>query len=422
MLINRVKGTRDIFSKNAKAFNLIKDTFFDVAKKYNYSFIETPIIEDASLFIRSVGETSDIVSKEMYLFKDHGNNLIALRPEATASTIRAYVENKINNFNGETKLFYFGPMFRYERPQKGRFRQFYQGGIEMLSPKSILTNFEIIKFASDFLNELKINDFVLEINNLGSFESRNKYIQELKKYFLQFKSQLSEQSQIRLGKNVLRILDDKEDSEKDFVKKAPKLWDFLTKTEQQEFNDLLKLLKKFNINYSINYSLVRGLDYYNDIVFEFVSTSEALGTKSTILGGGRYNGMVEELGGPKTDSIGFAFGVDRIMEIILFNEKEYEELNDNLDILIGFLNEKEENEVICLAYELRKKYSTYLLNEKQTPKSLFKKQFNLKPKYLIFKELNCKENEFKIKSFDGKETISICKGINDFENVIKKLN
>ncbi|EPJ17831.1 tRNA synthetase class II core domain family protein, partial [Chlamydia psittaci 01DC11] len=126
---------------------------------------------------------SDIVSKEMYLFIDNGNNLIALRPEATASTIRAYVENKINNFNGETKLFYFGPMFRYERPQKGRFRQFYQGGIEMLSPKSILTNFEIIKFASDFLNELKINDFVLEINNLGSFESRNKYIQELKKYF-----------------------------------------------------------------------------------------------------------------------------------------------------------------------------------------------------------------------------------------------
>lgn len=418
-MFNKLKGTRDIFGKTADIFNYIKNVFFSFTENYNYKFIETPIIEDANLFIRSAGETSDIVNKEMYIFKDNNQQLIALRPEATASTIRAYVQNKINNFDGDNKFYYFGPMFRYERPQKGRYRQFYQGGVELIAPKSPLANFEIIKLAYDFLTKLKINDFIIEINNLGSFDSRNKYILDLKKYFAKYKDELSVLSQERLDKNVLRIFDDKVDGEKDFVKKAPILWDYLSNEEKVNFNELLKLLDKFKIKYKINNFLVRGLDYYNDIVFEFVSNSEALGAKSTILAGGRYDGMIEEFGGPNKDSIGFAFGVDRLIEIVSSQIHLYPELIDNLDILIAYLNDNEKEEIVKIAYDLRTKYKVNLINEKITIKQLFKKQYDLKPKYLIFKELNMPKNYIKVKYLNTKEEKEIeYINLEDFERKI----
>lgn len=418
-MFKKLKGTRDIFGKTADIFNYIKNVFFSFTENYNYKFIETPIIEDANLFIRSAGETSDIVNKEMYIFKDNNQQLIALRPEATASTIRAYVQNKINNFDGDNKFYYFGPMFRYERPQKGRYRQFYQGGVELIAPKSSLANFEIIKLAYDFLTKLKINDFIIEINNLGSFDSRNKYILDLKKYFTKYKDELSVLSQERLDKNVLRIFDDKVDGEKDFVKKAPILWDYLSNEEKANFNELLKLLDKFKINYKINNFLVRGLDYYNDIVFEFVSNSEALGAKSTILAGGRYDGMIKEFGGPNKDSIGFAFGVDRLIEIVSSQIHLYPELIDNLDILIAYLNDNEKEEIVKIAYDLRTKYKVNLINEKITIKQLFKKQYDLKPKYLIFKELNMPKNYIKVKYLNTKEEKEIeYINLEDFERKI----
>lgn len=418
-MFNKLKGTRDIFGKTADIFNYIKNVFFSFTENYNYKFIETPIIEDANLFIRSAGETSDIVNKEMYIFKDNNQQLIALRPEATASTIRAYVQNKINNFDGDNKFYYFGPMFRYERPQKGRYRQFYQGGVELIAPKSSLANFEIIKLAYDFLTKLKINDFIIEINNLGSFDSRNKYILDLKKYFTKYKDELSVLSQERLDKNVLRIFDDKVDGEKDFVKKAPILWDYLSNKEKVNFNELLKLLDKFKIKYKINNFLVRGLDYYNDIVFEFVSNSEALGAKSTILAGGRYDGMIKEFGGPNKDSIGFAFGVDRLIEIVSSQIHLYPELINNLDILIAYLNDNEKEEIVKIAYDLRTKYKVNLINEKITIKQLFKKQYDLKPKYLIFKELNMPKNYIKVKYLNTKEEKEIeYINLEDFERKI----
>lgn len=418
-MFNKLKGTRDIFGKTADIFNYIKNVFFSFTENYNYKFIETPIIEDANLFIRSAGETSDIVNKEMYIFKDNNQQLIALRPEATASTIRAYVQNKINNFDGDNKFYYFGPMFRYERPQKGRYRQFYQGGVELIAPKSPLANFEIIKLAYDFLTKLKINDFIIEINNLGSFDSRNKYILDLKKYFTKYKYELSVLSQERLDKNVLRIFDDKVDGEKDFVKRAPILWDYLSNEEKVNFNELLKLLDKFKIKYKINNFLVRGLDYYNDIVFEFVSNSEALGAKSTILAGGRYDGMIKEFGGPNKDSIGFAFGVDRLIEIVSSQIHLYPELIDNLDILIAYLNDNEKEEIVKIAYDLRTKYKVNLINEKITIKQLFKKQYDLKPEYLIFKELNMPKNYIKVKYLNTKEEKEIeYINLEDFERKI----
>lgn len=418
-MFQRLKGTRDIYGLEEKVLNLIENKFFKIIKNYNFKRICTPIIEDANLFIRSVGETSDIVSKEMYLFKDNGQRDIALRPEGTASTIRAFVENKINNLE-PTKLAYFGPMFRYERPQKGRYRQFIQGGVELIENSTIENNFEIIKLAYDFLKSLKISNITLEINNLGSFESRNNYIEILKEYFSKYKEQLNEISLIRLQKNVLRILDDKEEIKKDFVKNAPKLIDYLSSIEKERFKNLLDLLDEFEIKYVINPYLVRGLDYYNDIVFEFVSNSDALGSQCTVLGGGRYDGMIKSFGGPDIGSIGFAFGVDRLMEIIMSNIDNYPELNFNETILIAYLNEDEKNEIRKIAYDLRKNFQVIFPSQKQSIKSLFKLQYKLQPKYLIFKELNMKKNELKIKSVLNERNI-IYTNLDEFKNIISEM-
>ncbi|QKX39913.1 histidine--tRNA ligase [Metamycoplasma hominis] len=418
-MFQRLKGTRDIYGLEEKVLNLIENKFFKIIKNYNFKRICTPIIEDANLFIRSVGETSDIVSKEMYLFKDNGQRDIALRPEGTASAIRAFVENKINNLE-PTKLAYFGPMFRYERPQKGRYRQFIQGGVELIENSTIENNFEIIKLAYDFLKSLKISNITLEINNLGSFESRNNYIEILKEYFSKYKEQLNEISLIRLQKNVLRILDDKEEIKKDFVKNAPKLIDYLSSIEKERFKNLLDLLDEFEIKYVINPYLVRGLDYYNDVVFEFVSNSDALGSQCTVLGGGRYDGMIKSFGGPDIGSIGFAFGVDRLMEIIMSNIDNYPELNFNETILIAYLNEDEKNEIRKIAYDLRKNFQVIFPSQKQSIKSLFKLQYKLQPKYLIFKELNMKKNELKIKSVLNERNI-IYTNLDEFKNIISEM-
>lgn len=418
-MFQRLKGTRDIYGLEEKVLNLIENKFFKIIKNYNFKRICTPIIEDANLFIRSVGETSDIVSKEMYLFKDNGQRDIALRPEGTASTIRAFVENKINNLE-PTKLAYFGPMFRYERPQKGRYRQFIQGGVELIENSTIENNFEIIKLAYDFLKSLKISNITLEINNLGSFESRNNYIEILKEYFSKYKEQLNEISLIRLQKNVLRILDDKEEIKKDFVKNAPKLIDYLSSIEKERFKNLLDLLDEFEIKYVINPYLVRGLDYYNDIVFEFVSNSDTLGSQCTVLGGGRYDGMIKSFGGPDIGSIGFAFGVDRLMEIIMSNIDNYPELNFNETILIAYLNEDEKNEIRKIAYDLRKDFQVIFPSQRQSIKSLFRLQYKLQPKYLIFKELNMKKNELKIKSVLNERNI-IYTNLDEFKNIISEM-
>ncbi|MEX1817854.1 histidine--tRNA ligase [Metamycoplasma hominis] len=418
-MFQRLKGTRDIYGLEEKVLNFIENKFFKIIKNYNFKRICTPIIEDANLFIRSVGETSDIVSKEMYLFKDNGQRDIALRPEGTASTIRAFVENKINNLE-PTKLAYFGPMFRYERPQKGRYRQFIQGGVELIENSTVENNFEIIKLAYDFLKSLKISNITLEINNLGSFESRNNYIEILKEYFSKYKEQLSEISLIRLQKNVLRILDDKEEIKKDFVKNAPRLIDYLSSIEKERFNNLLDLLDEFEIKYVINPYLVRGLDYYNDVVFEFVSNSDALGSQCTVLGGGRYDGMIKSFGGPDIGSIGFAFGVDRLMEIIMSNIDNYPELSFNETILIAYLNEDEKNEIRKIAYDLRKNFQVIFPSQKQSIKSLFKLQYKLQPKYLIFKELNMKKNELKIKSVLNERNI-IYTNLDEFKNIISEM-
>ncbi|MBN0919304.1 histidine--tRNA ligase [[Mycoplasma] gypis] len=425
-MYQKVKGTKDIYGKEAVIYQQITDSFRFLCNSYGFKYLETPIIEYSELFSRSSGEFSDIVKKEMYSFQTRGDKMISLRPEGTASAIRAIVENKlIQQPTDYLKVFYYGNMYRYERPQKGRYREFRQGGVEFLAPRSPETNFEIIKLASDFLKSIDIHDFVLEINSLGSNESRKKYTQHLKEYLSSYASQLSDINKQRLEQNVLRILDDKDQNDLDFIKNCPKLWDFLSEDEIKEFNSLLKYLQEYNIPYQVNKNLVRGLDYYNDVVFEFVSTSQALGSKSTILAGGRYDGMIKQLGGSEVDSIGFAFGAERLVEIKLF-DLETQALKSKPSILICYLNDEEKAEMQTLAWNLRaiSTMPVEIFYETLNIKKMFKKAQKLQTKVLIFKELNQQPNEIKIKILeDGQKVISEQNyTYTDYDQLLNKIN
>ncbi|WP_033160800.1 histidine--tRNA ligase [[Mycoplasma] collis] len=406
----KVKGTRDFFKADAILFEKIKNIFFKKANIYNSSLIETPIFEYYNLFSRTSGEQSDIVNKEMYSFKDKGDRLIALRPEGTAPVARAIIENKLYLTN--QKFHYFGPQFRYERPQKGRFRQFYQAGIEFLSPKNIYLDFEVLHFAVNFLKDLKIDGYTLKINYLGSKEEKLLYINILKKYFTNFKDQLSDISLERIEKNPLRILDDKVEQDKEFVKNAPKIIEVLSDESKDYFNKLTNLLKENNIKFEIDYSLVRGLDYYNDLVFEFVSQSKALGTKTTLIGGGRYNHLFQELGGPEISAIGFAIGIDRILEIIKYNSNIL--INEYIDYYVGIINENEYELLLKVINKLRDLNYKVEFNKKNlSPKKIFEQAKKNNAKNIIFIEKNQNSFEFTVKNLiNGKKEVFTLEKIN----------
>ncbi|WP_027121127.1 histidine--tRNA ligase [Mycoplasma leonicaptivi] len=326
-MITKIKGTKDYDVYDYRVKEDIIKAFTYVINKYDYKFIETPIFESCELFKRSV-EGSEIVKKEMYEFLDKGDRELALRPEGTASFVRAYIENKWNK-TPVKKYAYYGPMFRYEQPQKGRYRQFYQAGIEFVGDKSPLKDFEVIKIAHDVLDILDV-DFKLKINTIGDQKSRETYQKVLYEYLLPYKDQLSEISQQRLdSKSVLRILDDKIDSQKDFIKNAPKLMDYLSDESRQYFKKVLSFLDNSDIKYTISDDLVRGLDYYDEVVFEFVE-SKNKNAQATIIGGGRYSNLIEQLGGEPESSVGFGFGVDRCASIIRDNLIEVSEIQEDL--------------------------------------------------------------------------------------------
>ncbi|KEZ22752.1 histidine--tRNA ligase [Ureaplasma diversum] len=316
---NRVRGTVDLYGLDMLLFKQLEQTLFKISNQYHFKMIQTPIFEEAKLFQRTAGDSSDLVSKEMYLFKDKGDRLLALRPEGTAGVIRAVVEEKmLNNNPYPLKLMYFSSCFRYERPQSGRQRQFHQFGVELLNANSIYDDFQVISLADQILKQLKIVDYNLEINYISTPKQRLAWINALKTYFYQYYDQLTPVSQQRLETNVLRILDDKEEAHKNFVKNAPKISAYISQDEQQEFDQLLKLLDQANIKYQINYNLVRGLDYYEGVVFEFVSTANVLVGQSTLIGGGRYGSLVSELNGPNVQGVGFGLGVERILIMLKY--------------------------------------------------------------------------------------------------------
>jgi histidyl-tRNA synthetase len=303
-----VRGTHDLLPDDARRHRHVEQTAFAVAEKYGYGEIMTPILEFTEVFSRTLGETSDVVTKEMYTFERSGESL-TLRPEGTAGVARAFISNGLAQ-SLPLKLFYRGPMFRYERPQKGRQRQFHQVGVEFLGVDSPLADVEILAMAWQFLTELGLGGNVrLEINSLGTPADRIAYADDLRAHFGAHKDRLSEDSKVRLDKNPMRILDSKDEGDKELVASAPLITERLTEG-RGHFDAVLAGLDRLGLPYTVNPRLVRGLDYYCHTAFEFVTTD--LGSQGTVLAGGRYDGLVGMMGGPATPGIGWAAGVERL--------------------------------------------------------------------------------------------------------------
>lgn len=345
--MQRVRGTRDLLPEDNILFRFVEETAYKKALLYGYGEIETPIFEFSEVFHRTLGETSDVVNKETYDFADRGGEGLTLRPEGTAGVARSFISEGMMQ-NLPLKFYYSGAMFRYERPQKGRYRQFYQIGAECLGYASPLADVECIAMAWDVLKHIGISeDCTLEINTLGDSESRAAYRDALVNYFSAYKESLSADSQMRLEKNPLRILDSKNEGDKKLCENAPRFEDYLNETSKKFFADVLEGIKALGIPYKLNSHLVRGLDYYSHTVFEF--TTQKLGAQGTVLAGGRYDGLIETMGGPATPAVGWAAGIDRLADL---TPRELAQSKDPLIAVIG-ADDTGEKASITLAYELR---------------------------------------------------------------------
>ena len=325
------RGTVDILPAQSGKWQELEQLLRTICANYNVKEIRTPIFEYTELFNRAVGDTTDVVSKEMYTFEDRKGRSMTLRPEGTAGIARAYVENKLYGMPEKLqKVYYMGPMFRYERPQNGRQRQFHQFGVEMLGVESPYVDVECMLMAVTVVKALGLKNIQLHINTLGDQESRDAYREALQNHFQPVLNELCHDCQVRYEKNPLRILDCKVDKNHPMMKTAPKTIDYLTDNAKAHFEKVCALLDDLEIDYVVDPNLVRGLDYYSHTVFEIISDDPKLGAGSTVGGGGRYNGLVEELGGPQTPGVGFAFGMERLM-IALGDDHEDEE---GLDVYI----------------------------------------------------------------------------------------
>jgi len=315
-----VRGTKDFIGEEILLYNHVVDSTRKLVRGYGYQEVATPIFEFSELFKRSLGDSSDVITKEMYSFLDKGGKEITLRPEFTAGVMRAMISNGWRQ-NLPLKLFSYGPLFRYERPQKGRFRQFHQINAELLGIKSPIADAEVIMMASHLLENLGLaDDVVLNLNSLGDQESRDNYRKALIEYLTGFVEELSEDSKTRLYKNPLRVLDSKEEQDQAICNHAPRIIDYLNNESKDFFESLCEILDDFSINYVINHKLVRGLDYYSHSCFEFVT--EKLGAQGTVLGGGRYDGLAETLGTSSTPAVGFGGGIERLMMLISYKPEE----------------------------------------------------------------------------------------------------
>lgn len=315
--IQPIRGTRDYFSEDSEKFEFIVNTAKNISALYNFDILHTPIFEATEVFKRAVGTETDIVSKEMYSFDTKGEENITLRPEFTAGVVRAVISNSLQQ-NLPLKFFSAGPLFRYERPQKGRQRQFHQVNFEYFGNPHPIADAEMIILATSLLNNLGITEHLeLNINTLGDADSRSNYLAALVEYLKKYENELSDESKIRLSKNPLRILDSKNETDKKIVSNAPKIHDYLTSEAKSFFDNLINLLSgELNIPLKINPEIVRGLDYYNHTVFEFISSAPEMGSQSTILAGGRYDGLLKQMGGNEIPAIGFAAGVERLMLLV----------------------------------------------------------------------------------------------------------
>ena len=346
-IIQRPKGTNDIYDDTGRNVLYIRNLVENIAKNYNYSYFRTPTFERTEVFKRGVGDTTDIVQKETYDFVDRGDRNMTLRPEGTAAIVRSIIENKLY-VNGVNKVWYFMPMFRYERPQSGRFREHFQFGFESFGSTSPSSDAEVISIAVKILKSLGLKGIKVNINSLGDMESRDNYRNALKEHFKSHLDELCSDCRDRFEKNPLRIIDCKVDSELEVIKNAPKILDYLNDESRDYFNKLQEYLNELNIEYVVNPNIVRGLDYYTHTVFEITAEIKGFGSQNVLCGGGRYNNLVKSLGGPDYPSVGFGMGIERLM-----NALEIEGIDFGKKSLKAF---------VCYISEEERKYAFKLLN------------------------------------------------------------
>ena len=348
-MINIVKGTKDILPRESWKWQYVEDRFKEMARAYGFEEIRTPIIEHTELFKRGVGETTDIVNKEMYTFEIAERSL-SLKPEGTASIVRSYIENKLYADTVPAKLYYITPCYRYEKMQKGRQREFHQFGIELFGSSKMSADAEIISFADNYFRGLGIYDLELRINSIGCPSCRSEYRKALQDYFRPHYDELCATCKERFEKNPMRLLDCKNPDCKEFAKGAPSILDYLCGECNSDFEELKKDLDALGIKYTVDPGIVRGLDYYTKTAFEFVT--DKLGAQGTVCGGGRYDSLVSQLGGPDTPGVGFGLGIERLL--LLLDEEGIEiPAPAGCDLFIAALGEKANLKALALSNELR---------------------------------------------------------------------
>lgn len=349
-MYQKIKGTEDLYGQEMKYWYWIEEKARKISLVYGFTEIRTPIFEETKLFVRSVGQDTDIVQKEMYTFEDKSGRSITLRPEGTAPVVRAFVENGLITQGFPQKYFYIGPMFRYERPQSGRQRQFHQFGAEIFGSPSALADAELIAFVDRFLRDIGLVDFEIHINTLGDAEDRANYKQALREYYAQHLDHLCDDCKVRYERNPLRLLDCKVDVE--YAKQAPKLIDYIGENARKHYEELKKLLNGLGIKYVEDPRLVRGLDYYNRTVFEV--HHHKLGAMSAIAGGGRYDNLIKEIGGKDVPALGFAAGMERLILALKAENVHVDDIKINEVYIAHFGGEEVKIEAMKLAQQLRR--------------------------------------------------------------------
>lgn len=416
MNISRAKGTKDIFFDDMKIWEYVEENIREICLKHNMNQIRTPIFEDTSLFSRSVGNETDIVNKEMYTFLDKGDRSITLRPELTAGVVRAYIENGFSSMPTPIKLWYTGTMYRYEKMQKGRYREFSQFGIEVLGSNSYLADIEVISIAYELFKKLGLLDkLTLKINSIGCSECRAKYITALKEYLADKIENMCDDCKVRYIKNPMRIIDCKQDKCKDKKQNLPLITDYLCDDCKSDFENLKSTLTAVGIEYEIDKTIVRGLDYYNKTVFEFISRDLDL----AVGGGGRYDTLVEVLGGKHTPAIGFGLGMDRI--ILLLKEYSLVKNNRNVDIYFIVTDNNIFSKVFSLTSDLRD--LGYIIDI-----DICNRSFNAQMKYAskinanytcIIGEDELKENVCSLKNMNTSQQMKVDLSVNEIDKIIK---
>lgn len=422
MAFQKPKGTVDILPGVSKKWQYVEEISRMVMGDYQFHEMRTPIFESYELFSRGVGETSDIVSKEMYDFMDKGDRRLALRPEGTAAIVRAYVENKLfgPEHSNPYKVYYMGPMFRYERPQGGRQRQFHQLGVEVFGSNNPATDVETMALAMDLFHQFGLKEFKLVINSLGDKTSRDAYRSALIAYLEPHFDELSHDSQVRLHKNPLRVLDSKDKKDNEIVKNAPSILDFLNEESSNHFETVKTMLEALEIPFEIDHKMVRGLDYYNHTIFEIMSDADGFGSLTTLCAGGRYNRLVEEIGGPETPGFGFGMGLERLMIALDSENVEIPELNE-LDVYVVDLGDETNIETLKLVQNIREfgfSAERDYLNRKA--KAQFKTAAKLNAKVVLTvgeSELENQVVNFKVMKTGKQETVSMKEIYQNFDKV-----